>query len=489
MIDYETYCKIRDHHIRQGLSIIQTAEALGLHRETVSKWCHIEHYRPPQPAQRASRLDPYKSLIVRWLETHPLSAQQIFQRLREAGYSGGVSIVKDYVRRVRPPKQKSFLKLSFAPGECAQVDWGMFGSISVGATRRHLSFFVMVLCYSRQMYVQFTVSQTMEHFLACHEHAFAALGVPTKIMVDNLKSAVLKRLTGAAPVFNPRYLDFARHHGFQIVPCNVRAGNEKGRVESGVGYVKKNLLNGLEFTDFSAVNPAAQVWLNEIANLRIHGETHQRPSDLFASEREHLRAANVLPYDLARVLSARATSQFRIAFEANRYSVPAQFSGRLLTLKAYPERLCIYHEDQLIARHTRSYDRHQDIEDPDHPKALLEERKSAREQRLLAQFLGLSKQAQAYYEGLSARRFNARAHLRKILALAEIYGPPATARAIEDALAFNAFSSEYIAHLLEARARTTSAPTSPLSLTRRADLLELDLPEPDLSVYEVCDDE
>ena len=489
MIDYETYCKIRDHHIRQGLSIIQTAEALGLHRETVSKWCQIEHYRPPQPAQRASRLDPYKSLIVRWLETHPLSAQQIFQRLREAGYSGGLSILKDYVRRVRPPKQKSFLKLSFAPGECAQVDWGMFGSISVGATRRHLSFFVMVLCYSRQMYVQFTVSQTMEHFLACHEHAFAALGVPAKIMVDNLKSAVLKRLTGAAPVFNPRYLDFARHHGFQIVPCNVRAGNEKGRVEAGVGYVKKNLLNGLELTDFSAVNPTAQVWLNEIANVRIHGETHQRPSDLFASEREHLRAANVLPYDLARVLSARATSQFRIAFEANRYSVPAQFSGRLLTLKAYPERLCIYHEDQLIARHTRSYDRHQDIEDPDHPKALLEERKSAREQRLLAQFLGLSKQAQAYYEGLSARRFNARAHLRKILALAEIYGPPATAHAIEDALAFNAFSSEYIAHLLEARARTISALTSPLSLTRRADLLELDLPEPDLSVYEVCDHE
>jgi transposase len=488
MIDYETYCKIRDHHVRQSLSIIQTADALGLHRQTVSKWCRREHYRPPPRVKRASRLDPYKSLIVRWLESHPLSAQQIFQRLREAGYSGGLSILKDYVRRVRPPKQKSFLKLSFAAGECAQVDWGMFGSIGVGTTRRHLSFFVMVLCYSRQMYVEFTVSQTMEHFLACHEHAFAVLGVPAKIMVDNLKSAVLKRLTGAAPVFNPRYLDFARHHGFDIVPCNVRAGNEKGRVESGVGYVKKNLLNGLEFTDFVAVNPAAQVWLNEIANVRIHGETRQRPVDLFATERASLRAANVLPYDLARVLSVRATSQFRIAFEANRYSVPAQFSGRLLTLKAYPERLCIYHENQLIARHARSYDRHQDIEDPDHPKALLEQRTSAREQRLLSQFLSLSSNAQAYYEGIAARRFNARAHLRKILALAEIYGQPACCRAIDDALSFNAFSSEYIAHLLEARARTKSEPLSPLSLTRRADLLDLELPEPDLSVYEVCND-
>jgi transposase len=489
MIDYEMYCKMRDHHIRQGLSIMQTAEALGLHRETVSKWCRREHYQPPARLKRASRLDAYKSLIVRWIETHPLSAQQIFQRWREAGYNGGISILKDYVRRVRPPKQKSFLKLAFAPGECAQVDWGEYGSIGVGSTRRRLSFFVMVLCYSRQMYVQFTVSQTMEHFLACHEHAFAALGIPAKIMVDNLKSAVLKRLTGAAPVFNPRYLDFARHHGFQIVACNVRAGNEKGRVESGVGYVKKNLLNGLEFTDFSSVNPAAQVWLNEIANVRIHGETRQRPIDLYASEREHLRAANVLPYDLGRLASARATSQFRIAFEANRYSVPAQFSGRLLTVKAYPERLCIYHDNQLIARHTRSYDRHQDIEDPDHPKALLDQRTSAREQRLLSQFLALSSNAQTYYEGIAARRFNARAHLRKILALAEIYGHSACCRAIDDALAFNAFSSEYIAHLLEARARAKSEPVSALSLTRRADLLELELPEPDLSVYEVCEDE
>ena len=130
------------------------------------------------------------------------------------------------------------------------------------------------------MYLEFTVLQTMEHFLACHEHAFAALGVPEKIMVDNLKSAVLRRLVGIAPVLNPRYVDFARHHGFKIAPCNIRAGWEKGRVESGVGYVKKNMLNGMELPDFSAMNTAAQIWLSEIANVRIHAETHQRPVDL-----------------------------------------------------------------------------------------------------------------------------------------------------------------------------------------------------------------
>jgi transposase len=489
MIDYETYCKIRDHRDRQGLSITRTAHALGLHPETVSKWSRRERYEQRAPVKRGSQLDPYKGLIVRWLEAHPLSAQQIFQRLREAGYRGGLTIVNMYVRRIRPPKRKAFLKLAFAPGECAQIDWGEYGSVGVGSTRRRLSFFVMVQCYSRQMYVEFTVSQTMEHFLGCHERAFAVLGVPTKIMVDNLKSAVLRRLTGTAPVFNPRYVDYARHHSFEIAPCNVAAGNEKGRVESGVGYVKKNFLNGTEFTDFSAVNPAAQAWLNEISNVREHGETHRRPVDLFAEERGFLRTANPNPYDLARVISLRASSQFRITLDTNRYSVPAELANQRLTVKAYPERICIYHQDRLIARHLRSFDRHQDIEDPDHPKALLEQRKSAREQRLLSQFLSLSGKAPAYYGGLLARRFNARGHVRKIIALAEIYGTDACSRAIDDALVFNAFSSEYIAHLLEARARTKSQPTSPLSLTRRADLLDLELPEPDLSIYEVDHDE
>ena len=132
------------------------------------------------------------------------------------------------MHRIRPRQPPAFLKLDFAAGECAQVDWGVYGTINVGSTRHRLSFFLMVLCYSRLMYLEFTVSQQMEFFLACHEHAFAAFGgCPSRIMVDNLKSAVLQRLVGAAPVFNPKYLDFSRHWGFEISPCNVRSGNEK----------------------------------------------------------------------------------------------------------------------------------------------------------------------------------------------------------------------------------------------------------------------
>src|SRR6516225_10047042 len=400
VINYETFCRIHDCHDRQGLTIAQTARALGLHPRTVAKWLARARFEPRRSVKRHSMLDPFKGRITRLLDTHPYSAQQIFQRLREEGYCGGATIVRDYVRHIRPTQLPVYLKLHFAPAEAGQVDWGTFETVAVGNTRRRLSFFVMVLAFSRQMFVEFTVSQTMEHFLACHQHAFAALGVPSKIMVDNLKSAVLQRLAGAAPVFNPRYLDFARHHGFAIEACNVARGNEKGRVESGVGYVKKNFLHGLELTDFSIIQAAAQVWLDTIANVRIHGETQQRPIDLLVQERPHLGALNPHPYDLAHTSTSIASSQFRITLDTNQYSVPSAYAHRRLTVKAWPDRVCIYFDNQLIARHTRRYGRHEDIEDPDHAKGLIAQRGRAREQRLMMHFLALSPDAQAYYDGL-----------------------------------------------------------------------------------------
>jgi len=328
------------------------------------------------------------------LEKYPNSAAQNFLRIKDNGFDGGSTIVKDYVRKVRPPKTKAYLKLSFAPGECAQVDWGSYGSVNVGSTRRRLSFFVMVLCYSRMMYVEFTVSQTMEHFLACHQNAFDFFGtIPKKIMVDNLKSAVLKRIVGQAPVFNPKYFDFANHYGFTIAACNVGAGNEKGRVENGVGYVKKNFLAGLDIPDFAAIHPAARHWLDAVANVRIHGETRQKPVELFEKERSFLNTLPANAFDVATVSQVRASSQFRIPVDTNRYSVPAEYAGARLTLKTYPDRLCMYKDDKLIARHVRSYDRHQDFENPDHPKELLRQRKKARDQKIYMRFLTLSPNA------------------------------------------------------------------------------------------------
>src|SRR3989440_7111663 len=364
MIDYHCFCQIKHLQAHQGLNASQIAQALSLDRRTVAYWLIQDHFRPRKPRPHASKLDQFKPDIVRLLERHPYSAAQVFQRLREHGFDGSYGIVKAYVRTVRPRQQAAFLKLAFAPGECAQVDWGSFGAVPVGQTSRRLSFFVMVLCYSRMLYVEFTVSQTMEHFLACHQHAFEFFdGVPKKVMVDNLKSAVLQRALGQAPVFNPKYLDFAHHTGFTIAPGNVGKGNEKGRVENGVGYVKKNFLAGLEIPDFSALNPAARHWLDTVANVRLHGETHEQPTVLWHTERPALRPVPLQPFDIATVSQVRASRQFRVTVETNRYSVPAQYAGHALTLKTYPDRLCLYLGEQLIARHVRRYDRHTDVED------------------------------------------------------------------------------------------------------------------------------
>lgn len=484
MIDYHRFCQIKDLHAHQGLNASQIAKVVALDRRTVAYWLTQAHFRPRQPRPHTSKLDPFKSEILRLLERYPYSAAQICQRLREQGFTGSYGLVKAYVHTVRPRRQAAFLTLAFAPGECAQVDWGAFGVVPVGHTHRQLSFFVMVLCYSRMLYVEFTVSQTMEHFLACHQHAFDFFGgIPHKMMVDNLKSAVLKRAVGAAPVLNPKYLDFATHHGFTIVPCNVGKGNEKGRVENGVGYVKKNFLAGLEIPDFSALNPAARHWLDTVANVRLHGETHAQPTLLWQTERPALRPVPLQPFDIATVSQVRASRQFRITVETNRYSVPAQYAGQALTLKTYPDRLSLYHGDQLIARHMRRYERFQDVEDPDHPKPLLEHRSKARDHKVFMRFLALSPRAEAYYLQVEERRLNPQHHVRKIVALSDIYTPEAVARAMEDAFVYEAFSSDYIANLVEQRARCTPE-ASALHLTRRGDLLDVRLAPPDLNIYQ-----
>jgi transposase len=480
MIDYATWCAIRDD-VANRLTARQIANHLGLNVKTVRRW-RGRPYAPRAAVARTSKLDPFKGRIVGWLDAHPLSAQQVFQRLQEAGYDGGIGIVKDYVHTIRPRPRAAFLTLAFAPGEVAQVDWGEWGTIAVGETRRRLSFFVMVLAYSRQLYVEFTLSQTMEHFLAAHINAFNALGVPRKVMVDNLRTAVLAHARGEPARFNPRYLDFARHYGFEVVACNVAKGNEKGRVERGVGYVKGNFLNGLEVPDFAALNPAVRLWLETVANVRLHRETQRRPVDLWTEERAHLQPVNPRPFDVARVLAVRANRQFRVAFEANRYSVPARFAGAQVTLKVSPDHLCVYHDQELIARHVRCYERHQDREDPDHAKALVTQRRHAQDAHVLKRFLALSPLAAKYHTGLLERRGNALSHVRKILALADIHGEEAVTRAMADALTFEAFSSEYIAHLIQARGRQLPEP-SPLVLLRRQDVLELELPPPDLSPY------
>jgi hypothetical protein len=331
------------------------------------------------------------------------------------------------------------------------------------------------------MYLEFTLAETMEHFLSCHQHAFEYFGgVVQQVWVDNCKVAVLSRSADSI-LFNPRYLDFANHYGFQIRACGVKKPHEKGRVENGVGYVKKNFLHGLELSDFKIVNPAARYWLDTVANVRVHGQTQKIPAELFAQEK--FKALHPLAYESAIVETARVNNQFRIKVDGNAYSVPCHYASSKLTLKRLADRLLVYDGVNLVAEHVRSYARNQDYELPDHVQPLLLERKKARDQKLFLRFLGLSSKAEEYYRQLQQRRLNPKHHVQKIVALSELYGIDAVARAMEDAFTYQAFSCEYLANMLQQRQRPADEPAA-LHLTRQQDLLELDLPAPDLSLYD-----
>ena len=485
MIGYETYCKIRQYHGERGLSFNQIAAELGIDPETAAKYARAEKFSPRTGARRASKLDAFKPLITRLLDRHPYTCTQILQRLREEGYEGGASILKEHVSVVRPVRHPAFLSLAFAPGEAAQVDWGSAGTIAIGDTRRRLSFFVMVLCYSRMAYLEFTCGECLEHFLSCHQNALEFFGgTPGAVLIDNLKTGVVLHPFGEKAIFHPRYLDFAAHYGFEARACNVRKANEKGRVENFVGYVKKNFLAGLDIPPgLMAMNSASRQWLFSIANARIHAETRKVPAELFQIEKPALRPLPDVAADTSVTRLVRVTNRCRVVVDTNRYSVPSRYASQRLTLKAFPDRLCLYHDHNMVASHPRSYERHRDFENPDHVRELLDQRRRAREAKWLLTFYSLSPQAEHYHQQLSARSLNARVHINKIVALADIYGADKVARAIDDAIASEAFASQYIENILQQRERHTPHP-GPLHLTRRSDLLDLELSPADLSLYD-----
>lgn len=484
MIDFATYSKIHYMRHTQKLSISQIAAEISLDEKTVAKWLCRKRFEARKGKGRSSKLDPYKAIIRTWLEKHDYSAQQVFQLLREQGYVGGYTIVKDYVRRIRPRKTNAYLTLSFAPGECAQVDWGSFASVPVGNTRRQLSFFVMLLSYSRMMYVEFTLSQKQEHFLQCHENAFIHFGgIPKRIMIDNLKTGVLEHKPGEPALINPRYADYARHCGFEVVACNPREPQEKGRVENAVGYIKKNFLKGLRIDDFAHLAAPARRWLSEVANVRIHRQSGRKPVELWEKEKPHLQALPLNPYDTGTSMRLRASSTFRVTIDTNRYSVPAQYASQFLDVRLYSDKVIVWHEGQIVAEHVRSYARSGDFENPDHPRALLAQRHRARTQKNLQLFLQLGEHSEIFYLQMRERRLNSNEHIRRILALVDIHSRQKVAEAISDGHHLGAYSSEYIANILEQRARPKERP-GPLHLTRPSELLELESPVADLAIYD-----
>ena len=481
-IDSHCVCQSKALHEQPGLTVAPSAHAVSLDARTVASWRCQERLRPRKARPRASKLAPFTAQMVQRLDTYPSSAAQVFQRVRAHGFEGGSALVTASGRTVRPTRQPALLPLALAPGACAQVDGGSCGSVSGGHTRRRLRVFGMVLCYSRLRSVECPVSQTREHFWACHQQALECFGGrPRKGMVDHRQSAGLTRALGAAPGCNPQDADVAAPHGCTLVPCHVGTGHAKGRVDNGVGYVTKHCLAGLEIPDLRVLHPAARPWLDTSAHVRLHGATRPQPPDLWHQERPPLRPLPPHPFDSATVSQSRASRQFRVPLETQRSSVPAHWAGHALTLKTSPDRLCLSHGETLIARQSRRDDRFQDFAAPDPPTPRLAQRQKARDHQVFRRLLALSSPAEADDRTREERRLNPHHHGRKSVALRDISTPQAVGRALEDALVSAAFSSDSLANLVGQRARFTPE-ARPLHLPRRHDLLDVRLAPPDLSL-------
>lgn len=487
---YSRHLQIHQLAENEKLSAKQIAARLKISIKTVIRHLKTERYSPPKVRRVARKIDPYKERIKQLLERNDYTAVQIFRMLKDEGYPGCESVLRDYVSQVRPRRQAAFLTLNFEPGSTAQVDFAECGLINVGETRRKLYAFVMTLCHSRMVFVKFIMRQTMEHFLACHREAFEYFGgIPERVMVDNCKVAVktpsVFGIAGEA-VINERYADCAAHYDFKAVACTVRKPNEKGQVERSVSYLRKSFLNGLERDKLTltAINHGVRRWMENVANVRHHRGLNKSPAEVFEIEKSALQPLPLFPYDCGVIVNSRANKQYRVVFESNKYSVPPEFTGKRVELGIYPETIAIRCEGKLIAEHARSYEHNRDYGLPEHDKVLIEHRRKAKQGIIMKQFMELGQIAETYYQGIRTRRLNPATHIKKIMALLSIYGSDDVIRALEDGAEAGAFGSDYIANILEARHRVSPQP-GPLHLSRKSDYLDIEIQAPDMDSYDV----
>jgi transposase len=463
MIDAELFARIRRLFFAEHWKVGTIATELGVHHETVERAIEADRFVRAPRQIRPSLLDPYKAFIGEILEKHPrLRATRIFDMLRTRGYPGGYFPVMRYVRSVRPAsKAEAFLRLTTLPGEQAQVDWGHFGKIQVGAAIRTLSCFVLVLSWSRAMFARFTLDQTLETFLLGHALAFEALrGVPRRILYDNLKSVVVERV-GEHIRFHPTILESAGHYHFAPVPCAPYRGNEKGKVERTIQYLRHGFFAARRFASVEDLNGQLADWIERIAHARpVPGDPTRRPvRDALADERERLLPLPDHRFECDHVRPVTSGKQPYVRFDRNDYSIPHDRIRQSLTLIASETEIRLTDGvGNELARHRRSYDSGVVVEDPAHLEKLTAEKRRALELRRRDRLRGACPSAAAFLDALARRGEPIGTHAARLARLLDAHGPGAVESALAEALERGAVSAASVAHLLDQRARARKAP-------------------------------
>jgi transposase len=337
---------------RQGVSIRAIARKLGIHRKTVKKYLEGKDFPKYSIVSRHSGLEPYHQMIEDWLKTEDYHATKVHEMVVRQGYQGGYGIVKMYVRAVKEQRDRiAYLRFETMPGQQAQVDFADFQTVSDSGCVQTLYVFLMVLGYSRQMYIEFVERCTMTVFLDCHQNAFRFFdGVPQEVLYDNMKNVVVRRHVGRAQ-FNPTFLDFTAHYGYKPVACPPYSPWYKGKVERPVDYLRERFWRGYQYFDLDRVNRDVQEWNAAVAMERIHGTTKEQVKIRFERERPHLGQLPNRPYDTSEKVFRPVYKDCQISFGGNRYVVPHTLVGKPVLLKIKNGALRVYNDDVFITEY------------------------------------------------------------------------------------------------------------------------------------------
>jgi transposase len=481
MLSAEIQAKILALHFGGKKSVRAIALELGVSRESVDRVIDRKSVvLGIERCARPSMLDIFRPKIEELLKNDPkIHANTILHRIRDEGYSGGYTILKELVsaKRVRiSPKKQAFFKIDFPVGQTAQVDWGEFKNAFGDGLDVHC--FVMVLCYSRLIYIEFTRSEKFEDFIRCHENAIRYFGdlLTEAYWYDNLPTAVSERM-GPLTRFNARFFAYAGHHHFVPHACNVGKGNEKGRVEDGVKYIRSNFWEGRQFKNFEDLCRQASEWRDYTANLREHEATGKIPRLVFdAEERAKLRKCNPHPYDTDEVFSKELRPDYHIIYETNQYSAPWTLVGCVVTVRIDAEWIRIYYHDRFVTRHQRCYRKHQKpFTKPEHEAGLLEIKPQGKYAHLTWQIRTLESYGPPLKQYLECLRYSKRSlkqEISRLLALGTIYGEKTLAEAVESLLKRGSIGVDQLELALKHLDRSQNITTRPAPMSLQDEKLQ-----------------
>lgn len=473
-------------HLTEGQSIHAIARELKMHRKTVRKLLGLAKGKLKAKAAqpRSSILAPYDVDIRKAVEEcAEIRAPAVLDRLREKGYQGGVTVVRDRLRQLRPrPMREAFFTRSYGPGRMLQVDWADFGYAIAGCSRR-VSAFVAALAFSRYLFLLFTLSQAMGSFLRCMDAALRFFGGRTLVDVFDGMGTVVKERTGQTTVLNARFLQYAQVRGLGVQVCTPRRPTEKPYVERPIGFVRTRFWPGRRPADLFDLNVQGTKWRDDIANNRVHEETGKVPSLVFKNEeRGKLQPVVFRPFDTDDLFSTTVSKTFRVTFDRNDYSVPWRLNGQPVLVRGNESEVSVHLGHKRVAVHNRCWGVGQTVTDGSHEEGLLETKPRAAASALPAELQGLGDVAAEYFKILAANSRSLRKEIERLVLLSELWGDGPTREAMAEVMATGHVGAEYIEYVLRHKKGLSEGP-APLRLGNE-ELDGIRLSEPDLASYD-----